>query len=177
MHLHTIGCHHSHLREYDITPPSTTEFIAGVRMDEEYIGCRICAKDIIAIPIFCTLMYYINYTDNIPGFINISQMRPWETSRKDFPSNLTAQYFISQTSRVSNRREPTKSNIATGAIREPVRDRSPRDSSTRSRRNRENRSREDQRRGRYESQSPRGQRRDHTNGNDRRVRFRDDQAE
>ena len=176
LHLHTIGCHHSHLREYDITPPSTTEFVAGVRMDEEFIGCRICSKDIIALPIFCTLMYYINYTDNIPGFINISHMRPWETSRENFPRNLTAQFFIPQTSRVSTRREPTRRNIATGANNEPIRDRSPRDSSTRSRRHRESRTRDEQMRGRYEPQSSRG-RRDHTNGNDRRVRFRDDQAD
>ena len=145
-------------------------------MDEEYIGCRICSKDIIALPIFCTLMYYINYTDNIPGFINISHMRPWETSRENFPRNLTAQYFIPQTSRASTRREPTRRNIATGANNEPIRDRSPRDSSTRTRRHRENRTRDEQMRGRYESQPPRG-RRDHTNGNDRRVRFREDQAE
>ena len=170
LHLHTINCHHSFLREKDLYPPFSIQFVEGVRLDDEFVGCRSCMEGRRPLPIDITLMHG-QWADNVPDFVNLEQNRPWIHPRRDPLVPSDANHHPTPD---SDRRD----QIATGANQTPIgnrpienRDRSPRtnerrhrDGSPRHTARRETRDGDRDRRTRGSGSSTRGR-------NDRRPRY------
>ena len=124
-HLHTISCHHSFLREQELFPPFSIQFVEGIKLDEHFIGCRSCLEGIRPLPIDLTLTHTL-WADNIPGFVNLEQNRPWVHPRQDPLAPPPANHL-------PNSDFDRSDQIATGANLAPIenrpvvnRDRSPR---------------------------------------------------
>ena len=155
LHLHTINCHHSFLREQDLYPPFSIQFVEGVRLDEDFIGCRSCREGRRPLPIDLTLMH-TQWADNVPNFVNLEQNRPWVHPRQDplVPSDAR-HHPIPDADR--------SDQIATGANLAPIEDRPMV--------NRDRSPRTDDRR--YRDGSPRHTARRGTRNEDREERTRD----
>ena len=115
LHLHIINCQHSFLREQDLYPPFSIQFVERVRLDEDFIGCRSCMEGRRPLPIDLTLLP-TQWADNVPSFVNLEQNRSLVHSRQDplVPSD-TSHHPIPD----SDRRD----QIATGANLAPIEDR------------------------------------------------------